>query len=201
MELQVVNGDALTLSEEVFAKDFNETLVHQAVVSYMAGGRAGSKAQKTRSDVRGGGIKPWRQKGTGRARAGTIRSPLWRSGGVTFAARNRDFSKKMNKKMYRGAMRSILSELVRSDRLIAVDSFGVDEPKTKALIAKLNELAGTTDVLLLTDDSDANLELSSRNLHKCEVSTLKGVNPVSLVAHEKVIATKAAIEKIQEWLA
>ncbi len=205
MELQVVNGDALTLSEEVFAKDFNETLVHQAVVSYMAGGRSGSKAQKTRSDVRGGGIKPWRQKGTGRARAGTIRSPLWRSGGVTFAARNRDYSKKMNKKMYRGAMRSILSELVRSERLIAVDSFGAlgveKEPKTKVLIAKLKELAGTTDVLLLTDDADTNLELSSRNLHKCEVSTLKGVNPVSLVAHQKVIATKAAIEKIQEWLA
>ncbi|MEE9350754.1 MAG: 50S ribosomal protein L4 [Thiotrichaceae bacterium] len=200
MELQVVNGDALTLSEGVFAKDFNETLVHQAVVTYMAGGRSGSKSQKSRSDVSGGGIKPWRQKGTGRARAGTIRSPLWRSGGVTFAATNRDHSKKMNKKMYRGAMCSILSELVRNDRLVAVDSFGIDEPKTKTLIAKLNELAGTSDVLLLTDDMDKNLELSSRNLHKCEVTSVAGVNPVSLVAHEKVIATKAAIEKIQEWL-
>ncbi len=200
MELQVVNGDALTLSEGVFSKDFNETLVHQAVVTYMAGGRSGSKSQKSRSEVSGGGIKPWRQKGTGRARAGTIRSPLWRSGGVTFAAKNRDYSKKMNKKMYRGAMCSILSELVRSDRLIAVDSFGIDEPKTKSLIAKLNELAGSTDVLLLTDDIDNNLELSSRNLHKCEVRSVSGVNPVSLVAHEKVIATKAAIEKIQEWL-
>ena len=200
MELQVVNGDALTLSEDVFAKDFNETLVHQAVVSYMAGGRSGSKAQKSRSDVRGGGIKPWRQKGTGRARAGTIRSPLWRSGGVTFAATNRDHSKKMNKKMYRGAMRSILSELVRSERFVAVDGFGVDEPKTKALLAKLDELAGTNNVLLLTDDVDVNLELSARNLHKCEVSNVSAVNPVSLVAHDKVIATKAAIEKIQEWL-
>ena len=201
MELQVVNGDDLALSDKVFSKDFNEALVHQAVISYMSGGRSGTKGQKNRSDVRGGGIKPWRQKGTGRARAGTIRSPLWRSGGVTFAARNRDHSKKMNKKMYRGAMRSILSELVRSDRLVFVEDFSVDKAKTKTLIAKLDDVVGTHDVLLLVGEVDQNLELSARNLHKCEVSTVSAVNPVSLVAHEKVVATRAAIEKIQEWLA
>ncbi len=200
MELQVINGSKLELSEDVFAKDFNEPLVHQAVVTYLAGGRAGTKAQKNRSAVSGGGIKPWRQKGTGRARAGTIRSPLWRSGGVTFAAKNRDYTKKMNKKMYRGAMRSIFSELLRSERLLAVEAFGIEEPKTKALLSKLDELAGTVDVLLLVDTVDRNLELSARNLHKCEVATASSVNPVSLIAHEKVIATQAAIEKIQEWL-
>ncbi len=200
MELQVINGSALTLSESVFAKAFNESLVHQAVVTYMAGGRAGTKAQKNRAAVSGGGIKPWRQKGTGRARAGTIRSPLWRSGGVTFAANNRDYSKKINKKMYRGAMRSIFSELVRSERLLAVDSFGIDKPRTKALLARLDELAGTRNVLLLVDETDENLELSSRNLHQCEVVTVSRVNPVNLIAHEKVIATQAAIEKVQEWL-
>ena len=201
MELQVVNGGALTLSEAVFAKDFNESLIHQAVVTYMAGGRAGSKKQKSRSDVSGGGIKPWRQKGTGRALAGTIRSPIWRSGGVTFAATNRDFSKKMNKKMYQGAMRSILSELVRGDRLIAVDSLAMDAPKTKDLIAKVQELTGSNDVLLVTDESDENLALSARNIHKCEVINVASLNPVSLVAHEKVVVTQAAVEKIQEWLA
>lgn len=201
MELQVVNGGALILSEAVFAKDFNESLIHQAVVTYMSGGRAGSKMQKNRSDVRGGGVKPWRQKGTGRARAGTIRSPLWRSGGVTFAARNRDYSKKMNKKMYKGALRSIFSELVRSDRLIVVESLAMDAPKTKDLIAKVQGIAGTNDVLLVTDEADNNLTLSSRNVHKCEVTNVGSLNPVSLVAHDKLIATQAAVEKIQEWLA
>jgi large subunit ribosomal protein L4 len=167
----------------------------------MAGGRQGSKRQKNRSDVSGGGIKPWRQKGTGRARSGTIRSPIWRSGGVTFAARNRDFSKKMNKKMYQGAMRSILSELVRSERLVAVDSLAMESPKTKDLIAKVQELAGTNDVLLVTDEVDVNLSLSARNVHKCEVLKVASLNPVSLVAHEKVVITQAAVEKIQEWLA
>lgn len=201
MELQVVNGGSLTLSEAVFDKEFNESLVHQAVVAYMATGRSGTKSHKSRSDVSGGGIKPWRQKGTGRARAGTIRSPLWRSGGVTFAAANRDYSKKLNKKMYRGAMRAILSELLRTERLVAVESLGMEAPKTKDLIAKVNELAGTQNVLIVVDEVDTNLELSSRNLYRCEVATVSGLNPVSLVGHDKVIATQSAIEKIQEWLA
>lgn len=200
MELNVVNGSALDLSETVFAKDFNEALIHQAVVTYMAGGRAGTKANKSRSEVRGGGIKPWRQKGTGRARAGTIRSPIWRSGGVTFAAKTRDYSKKLNKKMYKGAMRSILSELVRSERLIAIEDFTMEAPKTKELLAKVNELAGTQNVLIVTDGANDNVALSARNLYRCEVVTLPKMNPVSLVAHEKVIVTKATLEKIQEWL-
>lgn len=200
MELQVIDGDALELTESVFTKKFNEALVHQAVVTYMAGGRAGSKAQKNRSAVSGGGIKPWRQKGTGRARAGTIRSPLWRSGGVTFAASPRSYAKKINRKMYRAAMQSIFAQLVRDDRLIVVDDLGITEPKTKALLAKLNDLVNTVDVLLVTEDADNNLTLSARNLHKCETLTASTLNPVSLIAHEKVIATRAAMEKIQEWL-
>ena len=201
MELQIINGGTLALAESVFEKEFNEALVHQAVVTYMAGGRAGTKAQKNRSAVSGGGIKPWRQKGTGRARAGTIRSPLWRSGGVTFASSPRDYSKKINKKMYRNAMRSIFSELVRSERLIVVDDFGITEPKTKALVAKLQHLADSTNVLLVTVDSDVNIELSAQNIAHCEVLVSSALNPVSLIAHDKVLATKAAIEKVQEWLA
>jgi large subunit ribosomal protein L4 len=200
MELQVVDGDALELAEAVFTKEFNETLVHQAVVTYMAGGRAGSKAQKNRSAVSGGGIKPWRQKGTGRARAGTIRSPLWRSGGVTFAASPRNYSKKINRKMYRSAMQSIFAQLVRDERLVVVDTLGISAPKTKDLIAKLNDLVDTTNVLLVTAEADNNVALSSRNLHKCEVLTASTLNPVSLIAHDKVIATREAMEKIQEWL-
>lgn len=200
MELQVIDGETLELTESVFTKEFNEALVHQAVVTYMAGGRAGSKAQKNRSAVSGGGIKPWRQKGTGRARAGTIRSPLWRSGGVTFAASPRSYAKKINRKMYRSAMQSIFAQLVRDDRLVVVDDLGITEPKTKALLAKLNDLVNTTDVLLVTEEIDNNLTLSARNLHKCETLTVSTLNPVSLIAHEKVIATRTAMEKIQEWL-
>lgn len=200
MELNVVNGSAFDLSEAVFAKDFNESLIHQAVVTYMAGGRAGTKANKSRSEVSGGGIKPWRQKGTGRARAGTIRSPIWRSGGVTFAAKTRDYSKKLNKKMYKGAMRSIFSELVRSERLIAVEDFSMDSPKTKDLLAKVNELAGGQDVLIVTDVVNDNVALSAQNLYRCEVLSSSALNPVSLVAHEKVVITKTALEKVQEWL-
>ncbi len=200
MELQVVDGDALELAEAVFTKEFNETLVHQAVVTYMAGGRAGSKAQKNRSAVSGGGIKPWRQKGTGRARAGTIRSPLWRSGGVTFAASPRNFSKKINRKMYRSAMQSIFAQLVRDDRLVVIDGLGISAPKTKDLITKLNSLVDTTNVLLITTEVDNNIVLSSRNLHKCEVLTASTLNPVSLISHNKVVATREAMEKIQEWL-
>ncbi len=200
MELQVANGSSVAVNENVFAREFNEGLVHQAVVAYMAAGRAGTKAQKTRSDVSGGGSKPFRQKGTGRARAGTIRSPLWRTGGKSFAARPRDFTQKLNKKMYRAAMRSIFSELVRQDRLVVVNGFDIAEPKTKVMLAKLKEF-GSNDALLVSDIDDINVLLSARNIPYCEVSTVAGLNPVSLVGHEKVIVTVAAIEKIQEWLA
>ena len=199
MELQITNGGSLKVDAGVFAKDFNETLVHQAVVAYMAGGRSGTKAQKTRSEVSGGGAKPWRQKGTGRARAGTSRGPIWRSGGVTFAAKPRDFSKKLNKKMYRAAISSIFSELVRQDRLVVVDDFSIDAPKTKAMIAKLSEL-DCQDVLIVTDTDDKNVYLSSRNIPRCEALGVSALNPVSLVGHEKVLITTAAVNKVQEWL-
>lgn len=200
MELQVANGGSVAVNENVFAREFNEGLVHQAVVAYMAAGRAGTKAQKTRSDVSGGGSKPFRQKGTGRARAGTIRSPLWRTGGKSFAARPRDFTQKLNKKMYRAAMRSIFSELIRQERLIIVNGFDVAEPKTKIMLAKLKEY-GSNDALLVSDIDDVNVLLSARNIPYCEVATVAGLNPVSLIGHEKVVVTVAAIEKIQEWLA
>jgi large subunit ribosomal protein L4 len=199
MELQMTTGSALDVSEAVFAREYKEGLVHQAVVAYMAAGRSGTKAQKNRSAVSGGGIKPWRQKGTGRARAGTIRSPLWRSGGVTFAAGNRDYSQKMNKKAYRAAMSAILSELVRQERLMVVDGFGIEEPKTKAMLAKLNDL-GATDALLVTAEDDYNVALSVRNLIGCDAVSVAGLNPVSLLAHEKVVMTAEAVEKVQEWL-
>ncbi len=200
MELQVANGGTVAVSDDVFARDFNEGLVHQAVVAYMAAGRAGTKAQKTRSDVSGGGSKPFRQKGTGRARAGTIRSPLWRTGGKSFAARPRNFEQKLNKKMYRAAMRSIFSELARQDRLVVVNDFEVAEAKTKVMVARLKDY-GTSDVLLVSDVDDVNVLLAARNIPYCEVATVAALNPVSLVGHQKVVVTVAAIEKIQEWLA
>jgi len=199
MELQITNGGSLEVNDAVFAKDFNETLVHQAVVAYMAGGRSGTKAQKTRSEVSGGGAKPWRQKGTGRARAGTSRGPIWRKGGVTFAAKPRDYTKKLNKKMYRAAIRSIFSELVRQDRLVVVDSFTAEAPKTQAMIAKLKEL-DCLNALIVTDVDDMNVYLSTRNIPHCEALDVQALNPVSLVGHEKVLITTAALEKVQEWL-
>jgi large subunit ribosomal protein L4 len=199
MNLKNTDGKAVKLDDAVFAKEYNETLVHQAVVAYMAAGRAGTKAQKTRSDVSGGGAKPWRQKGTGRARAGTSRGPLWRKGGVTFAARPRDYSKKLNKKMYRSAMCSIFSELVRSESLIIVDSFGVKEPKTKAMVAELGKL-DVENVLLISDEEDSNMTLSARNIPNCETLTVSKLNPVSLVNHDKVVISSAAVKKVQEWL-
>jgi large subunit ribosomal protein L4 len=199
MKLKTVEGKELSLSDDVFAKEYNETLVHQAVVTYMAAGRAGTKAQKSRSDVSGGGAKPWRQKGTGRARAGTSRGPIWRKGGVTFAARPRDYSKKLNKKMYRAAMRSIFSELVRSESLIIVDAFDVKEPKTRLMLAELDKL-DTRDALLVDNESDKNIELSIRNIPRCDVIEVSALNPVSLVGHDKVVMTSAAVEKVQEWL-
>ena len=199
MNLKDTDGKAVKLDDAIFAKEYNETIVHQVVVAYMAAGRAGTKAQKTRSDVSGGGAKPWRQKGTGRARAGTSRGPLWRSGGVTFAARPRDYSKKLNKKMYRSAMCSVFSELVRSDSLIIVDSFGVKEPKTKAMIVELGKL-DVSNVLLISDVEDKNITLSARNIPNCETLTVSKLNPVSLLNHDKVVISSAAVKKVQEWL-
>ena len=200
MELQIANGGSVAVSDDVFAREFNEGLVHQAVVAYMAAGRAGTKAQKTRADVSGGGAKPFKQKGTGRARAGSIRSPLWRTGGKSLAARPRDFTQKLNKKMYRAAMRAIFSELVRQERFVVVDSFNIEEPKTKLMLAKLKEY-GSNDVLLVSDVDDVNVLLAARNIPYCEVATVAGLNPVSLVGHQKVIVTTGAVSKIQEWLA
>ena len=191
---------ALEVSEATFGREFNEALVHQVVVAYGAGSRQGTRAQKTRSEVSGGGKKPWRQKGTGRARAGTIRSPIWRSGGVTFAAKNQDHSQKVNKKMYRGAIKSILSELVRQERLIVVEKFAVEAPKTKELVAKLNELE-LNDVLIVTSEVDENLFLSARNLYKVDVRDVTGIDPVSLIAFEKVLMTADAVKQLEEALA
>ncbi len=200
MKIKNTDGKAVELSDAVFADEYNETLVHQAVVTYMAGGRSGTKAQKNRSDVSGGGAKPWRQKGTGRARAGTSRGPIWRSGGVTFAARPRDYSKKLNKKMYRSAMRSILSELVRSDSLVIVEDFGIAEPKTKSMISKLSALDVSTNALLVSEDIDQVLMKSSNNIPNCECVSVASLNPVSLVSHDNVVMTSSAVAKVQEWL-
>ena len=181
MELTLKDAQsALEVSEATFGREFNEALVHQVVVAYGAGARQGTKAQKTRAEVRGGGKKPWRQKGTGRARAGTIRSPIWVGGGRAFAAKPRDFDQKVNKKMYRGALKSILSELIRQDRLVVVEKFGVEAPKTKELIAKLNDYE-LNDVLIVTADVDENLFLAARNLYKVDVRDVAGIDPVSLI--------------------
>lgn len=192
-------AESIEVSEVTFGREFNEALVHQVVVAYMAGARQGTKAQKTRSDVAGGGKKPWRQKGTGRARAGTIRSPIWRGGGVTFAARPRDFSQKVNRKMYRGAMCSILSELIRQDRLVVVEAFTIDAPKTKGLVAKLAEL-DLASVLIVTESVDENLYLSARNLKDVDVLDVAATNPVSLLSHEKVLITVAALKRFEAQL-
>lgn len=188
------------VSDATFGKEFNEALVHQVVNAYMAGARQGTRAQKSRSDVAGGGKKPWRQKGTGRARAGTIRSPIWVGGGKTFAARPQDWSQKVNRKMYRGAMKSILSELVRQDRLVVVEDLAVDQPKTKAFLSKMKEL-DVSNALIVADEVDKNLYLSARNVPHIEVSDVTGVNPVNLVAYEKVVITVAALKKVEEVLA
>ena len=200
MNLNTASGGTVTVSEVAFGKDFNEPLVHQVVTAFLAGARQGTKAQKNRSDVSGGGRKPWRQKGTGRARAGTIRSPIWRGGGKTFAAVNRDHSQKVNRKMYRGALQCIMSELVRQDRLVVVDEFTVGEPKTKAVAAKLKEL-DLANVLIVTDSVDEKLYLGSRNLPKVDVRDADGVDPVSLIAFEKVLVTVPALKKLEEALA
>ncbi|AQU84667.1 MAG: 50S ribosomal protein L4 [Halomonas sp.] len=201
MNLNLAAGaGTVEVADATFGKEFNEALVHQVVTAYLAGGRQGSRAQKSRSDVRGGGKKPWRQKGTGRARAGTIRSPLWRSGGVTFAARPQDHSQKVNRKMYRSAMRSILSELVRQERLIAIEEFSVEAPKTKQVAAKLKEL-NLEKVLIVTEEVDEKLYLAARNLPHVDVVDVAAADPVSLVAFDKVLVTVSALRKFEEKLA
>ncbi|UXZ53730.1 50S ribosomal protein L4 [Vreelandella venusta] len=201
MNLNLAAGTGtVEVADATFGKEFNEALVHQVVTAYLAGGRQGTRAQKNRSDVRGGGKKPWRQKGTGRARAGTIRSPLWRSGGVTFAARPQDHSQKVNRKMYRAAMRSILSELIRQERLVAVEEFSVEAPKTKQVAAKLKEL-NLEKVLIVTEDMDEKLYLAARNLPHVDVVDVAAADPVSLVAFDKVLVTVSALRKFEEKLA
>ena len=199
MQLTVTGGKDIKVSEATFGREFSEALVHQVVTAYLAGARAGTKAQKNRSAASGGGAKPWRQKGTGRARSGTIRSPIWRGGGRTFAATPRDHSQKVNRKMYRGAMQAILSELVRQERLVVVDSLEIAEPKTQALVAKLAEL-GMERGLIVTSDIDENVYLASRNVPGLYMVDVAGLDPVSLVGADKVVMTVDAIEKIQEWL-
>ena len=200
MDIAIHNSNKkVSVSDDAFAASFNEALVHQLVVSYMAGARAGTKAQKTRSQVSGGGAKPWRQKGTGRARAGTIRSPIWRSGGVTFAATPRDYSQKLNKKMYRVGMRSLVSELVRQERLILIDKLGVTEPKTRQMQARLEEL-GVNDALILTDGLDSAVYLAARNIPNIQVMDISIVDPVSLLQQEKVVIDEAALKKLEERL-
>lgn len=200
LKLQDKASKKVSVADAAFAQAYNESLVHQAVVSYMAGARAGTKAQKTRSAVRGGGKKPWRQKGTGRARAGSIRSPLWRGGGKIHAAAPRDHSVKLNRKMYRGAIRSIFSELARQDRLAVFEEFKLEQAKTRELVKQLagHELA---DVLIVTAEFDENLALAARNLPRVDVTDVAGIDPVSLVAFEKVVVTVAALKQIEEWLA
>ena len=195
-----VSGREVDVSEVTFGRQFNEALVHQVVVAYMAGARQGTRAQKTRAEVSGGGRKPYRQKGTGRARAGTIRSPIWRGGGVTFANKTQDFSHKVNRKMYRGAMQSILSELIRQDRLIVTEDFTVDSPKTKQVQALLNEL-NLDNVLIVVEDVDDNLYLGARNLRNVDVIDVQGVNPVNLIGFDKVLFTVGALKKAEELLA
>jgi len=201
MKVKVAGGSGtLELADATFGASFNESLVHQVVVTYLAGARQGSVKQKTRAEVSGGGRKPHRQKGTGRARAGSTRSPLWRGGGKVFAAVPQYHSRKINKKMYRGAMCSILSELVRQERLVVVEAFEVDAPKTKGLLARLGELS-LSSVLIITENVDENLYLSARNLKDVDVRDVAATDPVSLLSHEKVLITVAALKKFEELLA
>ena len=200
MKLKVANGGAeLAVSDENFGHEFNQALVFQVVNAYLAAGRSGTKAQKTRAEVRGGGRKPRPQKGTGSSRAGSIRSPIWVGGGRTFAAVPRDFSQKVNRKMYRGALRSMLSELIRQDRLLVTDAIALEAPKTKLLLTQLKSLA-LDDVLIIVEALDEKLFLAARNLPHVEVLAAAAENPVSLARHEKVLATVAAVKLLEERL-
>lgn len=203
MDLNVQAGsggtETIQVSDAVFAADYNEALIHQVVTAYMAAARAGTKAGKSRSDVSGGGIKPFRQKGTGRARAGTIRSPIWRTGGVTFAARPRDYSQKVNRKMYRGAIRSILSELLRTERMVVVSDFAVEAPKTKALVSKLEAL-GMKEVLIVAVQPEENLYLAARNLYGVDVCDVRELDPVSLIGFDKILITSESLKQLEASL-
>lgn len=190
---------SISVSESLFGVDFNEALVHQVVTAYMNGGRQGTKAQKNRAEVSGGGAKPWRQKGTGRARAGTIRSPIWVGGGRAFPGHNRNFSQKVNKKMYRGAIRSIISELNRTGRLLVVDDFKVEAPKTKEFNQKLAQLK-IKDALVVTEGFDEYLYLSARNLYAADVCDVASIDPVSLIGFENVVMTQGAVKQLEEQL-
>ena len=203
MRIDLVSGapdaDSVALADGTFAVDYNEALVHQVVSAYMAGSRRGTKSRKSRAEVRGGGAKPWRQKGLGRARAGSIRSPIWRGGGATFAAKPRSFEQKVNRKMYRGAMRSILSELIRQERLLVVEEFTLEKPKTKDMVARLAQM-GLANVLIVTAASDEALSRASRNLRSVAVQNFAEVGPVSLLSFDKVVMTMAAAKRIEERL-
>jgi large subunit ribosomal protein L4 len=205
MKLKLVSKGAqaqdIQVSDATFAREYNESLVHQVVVAYMAGGRAGTKAQKTKAEVRGGGIKPWRQKGTGQARAGSIRSPIWVGGGRAFAAKPRDFAQKVNRKMYRGAMQAMLSELARTDRLSVVNAIELEAPKTKLLVQKLAEFKLGGNVLIVIEAHDEKLELAARNLPYIDVVPVSSLDPLSLARHEHVLATAGAVRQLEERLA
>lgn len=194
-----ITKKAVNVSESAFGRQFNEALVHQVVVAYMAEGRQGTKSLKSRSEVNGGGRKPYRQKGTGRARAGTIRSPIWRGGGATFAAKPRDYSQKINRKMYRGAMQSIFSELIRQGRLVVTSDFSVDTPKTRQVHELLKNLE-LTNVLVVVEEVDSNLYLGARNLRNVEVIDVQGINPVNLIGFQKVLFTVGALKQVEEVL-
>jgi large subunit ribosomal protein L4 len=197
MDLQLHNSkETIAVSDAVFGLEYNESLIHQLVTAYLSAARAGTVAQKNRSAVRGGGAKPWNQKGSGRARAGTSRSPLWRSGGTTFAAQPRDYTQKLNKKMYRAGMRSMLSELNRQQRLIVVEDITVDAPKTKQMVTKLADL-GVSNTLVVTETGDENLYLSARNLPHVEVTDVTGMNPVNLLRYDHVVLTVGAVRGIE----
>jgi large subunit ribosomal protein L4 len=201
MELTINgSGNKVAVSDATFSREYNEALVHQVVTAYLAGARQGTRAQKTRSEVSGGGKKPWRQKGSGRARAGSSRGPIWRTGGVTFAAKPQNWDQKLNRKMYRAAMQTILSELVRQERLVVVESMVAESPKTKAFSAKLKQQGLLNSTLIVSDEVDENLYLASRNLPNIDVRDVAGMDPLSLVGYEKVVVTVPALKKIEEML-
>ena len=200
MNLIIANdGAELSVSDATFAAPYNETLIHQLVTAYQAGGRAGTKRQKSRAEVRGGGKKPWSQKGTGSARAGSIRSPIWVGGGRAFAARPRDYTQKLNRKMYRAGLRSLLAQLVRTDRLIVASELSVAAPKTKLLVEKLRQFS-VDKVLIVVEAQDDNLSLAARNLPFVDVLTASAINPVALVAYDKVLMTVGAVKLLEERL-
>jgi large subunit ribosomal protein L4 len=190
----------VNIPETIFGTEYNEPLIHQVVTAFLAAGRAGTAAQKTRSEVRGGGAKPWAQKGSGRARAGTSRSPIWRKGGVTFAAKPRNYEQKVNKKMYRAAVRSIFSELIRLERLLVIESFTVETPKTSKLLAQLAKLKIDKNVLIITDNLEENLYLAARNLYSVDVRDVAAVDPVALIGTEQVLITESALKQFEELL-